>query len=138
MTFEITVRVEPDDIDALGHVNNIVYLRWVQDIAVAHWRAAAAPEHQAAVMWVVLRHEIDYKYPARSGDEILVRTRVGAGEGIRFERHTDILRSPDQKLLAQARTVWCPIDPKTGRPCKVPAGIRSLFSAGGGDCRPVA
>jgi acyl-CoA thioester hydrolase len=128
--FEQAVRVEPADIDALGHVNNTVYLRWVQDVAVAHWRAAAAPEHQAELSWLVVRHEIDYKHPAVLGDEIVVRTWVGAAEGLRFERHTEVLRHADRKLLARARTLWCPIDARTLRPCRVPADVREQFSTG--------
>ncbi len=128
--FEQTVRVEAADIDRLGHVNNTVYLRWVQDVAAAHWRAIAAPEHQAELAWVVIRHEIDYKHQAVLGDGVVLRTWVGAAEGLRFERHTEILRDGDRKVLAQARTVWCPVDARTGRPRRVPAEVRELFSAG--------
>src|SRR5436189_4683927 len=119
--FEITLRVEAADIDRLGHVNNIVYLRWVQDIAIAHWQSLAAPEHQAEILWMALRHEIDYKGQAVEGDEVIVRTWIGTAEGLRFERFTEMLRNADRKVLVQARTVWCPIDPKSGRPKRVPA-----------------
>ena len=67
---EITVEVAPEDIDELGHVNNIVYLRWIQDVATAHWRAAAPPDAVDAIAWVVRRHEIDYRHPALPGDRI--------------------------------------------------------------------
>ena len=69
--------VRPADVDELGHVNNTVYLRWVQEVATAHWQAVASAESQAAVVWVVMRHEIDYKAPALPGDEVLLRTWVG-------------------------------------------------------------
>src|SRR5262245_53552344 len=127
-TFELNVRAEPADIDRLGHVNNIVYLRWVQDIAIAHWRTLASLEHQEQIVWMALRHEIDYKSQAVLGDDILVRTWVGAADGLRFERFTEMLRGGDKKLLAQAKTIWCPIDPKSGRPKRVPQEIRLLFS----------
>ena len=126
--YELVVRAEAADIDRLGHVNNIVYLRWVQDVAVAHWQTLASPEHQAEIVWMALRHEIDYKGQAVEGDEILVRTWIGAAEGLRFERFTEMVRASDKKVIVQAKTIWCPIDPKSGRPKRVPAEIYRLFS----------
>lgn len=130
--FELPVVVQPPDIDELGHVNNVVYLRWTQDAAVAHWQAAASPSAQTALVWVVLRHEIDYKYPARLDDRILVRTWVGAASRFRFERYTEIVRAVDGRLLARVRTLWCPLDRQTGRPAKVGPEVRSRFAAGAG------
>lgn len=120
--------VQPGDIDGLNHVNNTVYLRWVQDVATAHWESLASPEAQAAIAWVVVRHEIDYKTAANLGDEILLRTWVGEASRLKFERFTEIRRKTDQQLLSQARTVWVPIDWKTGRPTRVPADVRARFS----------
>jgi acyl-CoA thioester hydrolase len=117
------------DIDELGHVNNAVYLRWVQEVATAHWQALASPEDQAAIVWVVMRHEIDYKAPAFARDEILLRTWVGAASRLTFERHTEIVRAADRQLLSQARTLWCPIGSGTGRPTRVSAEVRARFSA---------
>ena len=77
---------------------------------------------------MALRHEIDYKSQAVEGDEITVRTWIGTAEGLRFERFTEMTRISDRKVLVQARTVWCPIDPKSGRPKRVPAEIYRLFS----------
>src|SRR5579872_2930599 len=115
--FELPIRVEDSDIDALGHVNNIVYLRWVQDAAVAHWTAAAPLDEQARLRWVVLRHEIDYYcQAARAGDAIVARTWVGSATRVRFERHTELRRAADDCVLARARTVWCPIDAASRRP----------------------
>jgi acyl-CoA thioester hydrolase len=116
------------DIDELGHVNNIVYLRWVQDVATAHWRLIAPAESQATIVWMVLRHEIDYQSPALPTDGIILRTWVGGAEGLRFDRHTEVLRASDRKVLAKAKTVWCPIDPNTGRPKRVSEEVRKLFS----------
>ena len=126
--FELTLAVEPADIDALGHVNNVVYLRWVQDIAIAHWRAVASAADQERFLWVVVRHEIDYKQAALLGDGILARTWVGSATRIKFERHTELLRASDRCLLAKARTVWCPIDAVTGKPTSVSAEVRAGFS----------
>jgi len=131
-SFEQTLRVEAPDLDEQAHVNNVVYVRWVQDVATAHWHALAPPEARAELAWVALRHEIDYLSPARLGDEVVVRTRVGHAEGLTFERFTEIRRGGDERLLARSRTLWCPVDARTGRPRRVGAEIRALFSTAAG------
>jgi acyl-CoA thioester hydrolase len=127
-TFEQTLRVEPVDLDDQSHVNNVVYVRWVQDTATAHWLALAPPALRAELAWVTLRHEIDYVKPALLGDTLVVRTRVGAVERLTFERHTEVRRVGDDQLIARSRTLWCPVDPRTGRPRRVTAELRALFS----------
>lgn len=126
--FELPITVQPEEIDQLGHVNNVVYLKWVQEAAIAHWSAAAHPEDQASLFWVVTRHEIDYRRPAFEGDEILARTWIGSADRFAFDRHTELVRVKDGKVLATARTVWCPIDPTTGRPTDVSERVRRQFS----------
>ncbi len=126
--FELPISIEPADIDELGHVNNISYLRWVQDVAVAHWMAVSRPSDQAALRWVVLHHEIDYKQAAYIGDGIIARTWVGTASRLRFERHTELLRASDRSLLAKARTLWCPLDARTGKPTSVSPEVRAGFS----------
>jgi acyl-CoA thioester hydrolase len=126
--FETTVSVTPRDIDGQNHVNNTVYLRWVQEAATAHWGAIASVEVQETIGWVVLRHEIDYKAPAALGDEIVLRTWVGKATRLTFERFTEILRSSDSQLLSKARTLWCPVNAQTGRPVRVPMEVRQQFS----------
>jgi acyl-CoA thioester hydrolase len=126
--FERDFAIDPSDIDELGHVNNVVYLRWAQDIATAHWRAAAAPEHQEAIAWVALRHEIDYAHPALPGDGIIASTWVGSADAVRFERFVEILRARDRRVLARVRTLWCPISRATGRITRVGDDVRQLFS----------
>lgn len=126
--FEMIVPVLLGDIDEQNHVNNTVYLRWVQDVATAHWRAVANPEAQGSIGWVVLRHEIDYKAPAILDDEILLRTWVGKATRLTFERFTEIRRNRDGRLLSKARTLWCPINSQTSRPVRVSAEVRAQFS----------
>jgi acyl-CoA thioester hydrolase len=126
--FEMSVPVVAADIDEQDHVNNTVYLRWVQDVATAHWRALASREAQGTIGWIVLRHEIDYKVPATLGDEIVLRTWVGKASRLTFERFTEIRRKTDDQLLSQARTLWCPINAQTGRPMRVSADVRTRFS----------
>lgn len=126
--FELVVSVEPGDIDRQNHVNNTVYLRWVQDVAVAHWRALASNEAQEKIRWVVLRHEIEYKKPAFQNDRVKLRTWVGKATRITFERFTEIRRETDNQVLSTARTLWCPVDSQTGRPVRVSSEIRGQFS----------
>ena len=126
--FEITIKVLPSDIDQLGHVNNIVYLRWVQEAAIEHWRAFATAQQQEEIVWVVVRHEIDYKRAARHGDTVIACTWVGKAGARDFERFTEILLAADRKILAQGRTLWCPLDARSGRPLRLGADIRDRFS----------
>jgi acyl-CoA thioester hydrolase len=126
--FELPIQVAPDDIDELGHVNNVTYLRWVQDAAVAHWTAAAPAAEQARLFWIVLRHEIDYLHPAHLDDRLAAFTWVGTCTRLRFDRHTEIRRADDGRVLARARTVWCPIDATTRKPTPVSAELRARFS----------
>lgn len=126
--FELPIHVEEADIDELGHVNNVTYLRWVQEAALAHWTAVAPTAEQARLFWIVLRHEIDYRQAAHLGDAILARTWVGTATRLRFERHTEIVRAGDGCVLARARTLWCPIDAGTRKPATVTAEVRSRFS----------
>ncbi len=127
-SFEMSLTVQPEDIDQLGHANNVSYVRWVQEAATAHWRAAAPETDQERLVWVVLRHEIDYKRAAYLGDEIVARTWVGSATRVRFERHTELLHAKDRRVLACARTIWCPINVDTGRPAAVSAAVRACFS----------
>jgi acyl-CoA thioester hydrolase len=127
--FEIVLPVLPADLDQLGHVNNVTYVRWVQEAAIAHWTAVAPAADQAQVLWIVLRHEIDYLHQAFLGDEIVARTWVGSASRVRFERHTELLRAADRTVLAKARTLWCPIDAEKHRPVAVSADVRARFSA---------
>lgn len=126
--FEITVAVQSADIDQQDHVNNTVYLRWVQEVATAHWEALAPAAAREIIGWVVLRHEIDYKTPACLGDEVILRTWVGQATRVTFERFTEMRRATDRELLAQARTLWVPVNTATGKPTRVPPEVRAIFS----------
>jgi acyl-CoA thioester hydrolase len=127
-SFAVVLRVVPGDLDDQAHVNNIVYVRWVQDTAIAHWVALTTEADRAEVGWVCTRHEIDYLAPALLDDELEVRTRVGHARGLTFERHTDVRRLRDDRVLARSRTLWCPVDPRTARPRRVSDALRALFA----------
>jgi len=129
VVFALPLKVSEDDIDARGHANNVVYLRWVQEAATAHWQAGATAQQQADYAWVVARHEIDYLAPALAGEELLARTWVGEASGARFERYVEIWRPKDERLLARARSVWVALDGRTGRPRRVDAGLQRRFRA---------
>jgi acyl-CoA thioester hydrolase len=126
--YEIGIEIQPEDIDALGHVNNVVFLRWVQEAAAAHWTTLTSETQRREVAWVVARHEIDYKQPALPTDRVLARTWVGGATRHTFERHTEILRAGSDVLLARARTLWVSIDPTSGRPMTVSPEVRAVFS----------
>jgi len=98
--FEQVIHVAASDIDALGHVNNVVYVQWVQDVAVAHWQSLASPEAQAELVWMVLRHEIDYKRPARLGEEVILHLGGDVGRTTLRAAH----RGPSGQRSSTART----------------------------------
>ena len=112
--YEVVREVTDADADELGHVNNVVYVQWIQDIAGEHWRRTAAPELVETVAWALVRHELDYKRPAYPGDTVTVRTWVGAATPVRYERHVEIV-DDDERLLVRSRTEWAPVDRETGR-----------------------
>jgi acyl-CoA thioester hydrolase len=121
------VAILDGDIDRQGHVNNVAFVRYVQGVAVAHWRAEAPADLQAAYTWVVRRHEVDYLKPGRPDDELTARTWVGEPSGASWERFTEIVRAADGQRLATARTVWVLLDAATGRPRRVdPRMVQSL------------
>ncbi len=126
--FELDIRIKAEDIDELGHVNNVVYLSWVQDVAIAHWAFLTTPAHRERLVWVALRHEIDYVAQAVLGEAILARTWTGMARGLRFARHTEIIRVNDGKQLAKAVTQWCPLDRASGRPSRLPTEIAAFFA----------
>lgn len=125
--FERRITAAAEDADELGHVNNAVWVRWIQDMAVAHWEAVAPPEHRDAYVWVVTRHEIDYLRAVLPGETVTGRTWVGeAPKGARFDRHVEFV-GEDGKPRVKARTTWAILDRETGRPLRVPAEVAAPF-----------
>jgi acyl-CoA thioester hydrolase len=125
--FEMALTAGPEHIDELGHVNNAIWVQWIQQVAVAHWDSVADAEHKDAYYWVVVRHEIDYLRAALPGDRITARTWVGeTPRGARFDRHMEF-RATDGKIYVRARTDWAIIDKALGRPIRVPAEVVAPF-----------
>ena len=115
------------DIDENSHVNNVVYLRWAQDMGVAHWRSLAPGEEQARWAWVALRHEVDYRRALKPGEVAHGRTWVAETvDGPRFDRFIRI-DAEDGAMCAQVKTTWCLIEQATGRPKRVPAWMMEMF-----------
>lgn len=125
MKFEHSFIVKAEDIDGQGHVNNVRYLQWIQDVAVAHWLSRATEEQKATIVWVVMRHEIDYLRPAFENEEISVATWVGEPKGAKWERFTEIRRG--DKILVKAKSIWVALDKQTLRPRRVDAKLKDTF-----------
>lgn len=120
-----TVTVAANHLDELNHVNNVVYLQWVQDMAKEHWFSLAKEPFIEEHFWVVVRHELDYKKQAFLNDEITVTTFVESFKGPFSIRCVEFRRG--EELLVKARSNWCLIDQKTEKPKRVPQGIADLF-----------
>ena len=120
----------PDDIDEMGHVNNAVWVTWMEAVATAHWTRDAAPEHVAAYAWVVTRHEIDYRGNVREGERVEALTEIpDAPSGARFDRHITFTNDAG-KAIVKARTTWAMVDRATGRLMRVPREVAAPFLPG--------
>lgn len=121
------IKVSKLAIDQRGHVNNLVYLQWCLDAAEAHWISKTTPALRETYVWYVLSHHIDYKASAFEGEDLQIETWVTVTEGVKSERHYKIFRIKDQKILVEARTLWCLLNGKTLRPTKITDEISNLF-----------
>ena len=125
--FEHRITARPEHIDELGHVNNAVWVQWIQEVALAHWYSVADPAHQDDYIWVVVRHQIDYLRAVGVGETVTGRTWVGeAPKGARFDRLMEFL-GDDGKVRVKARTTWAIIDKASGRPLRVPPEVIAPF-----------
>jgi acyl-CoA thioester hydrolase len=111
------IRILPEDIDFMGHVNNARYLGWVQDVVLAHWQKLAPAEEVAGKAWVALKHEITYRKPAFLADDIVARTVLEKVAGARAFYATVIARGED--VLAEVQSMWCCIDTLSQRPARI-------------------
>ena len=122
-----TFTAQSQHIDELGHVNNAVWVDWIQQIATAHWSAVAAPDHQAAYIWVVTRHEIDYRGNIGPGESVTAETFIpSAPTGARFDRRVDFRNAAGQ-VIVSARTTWAMIDKASGRLSRVREEVTAPF-----------
>ena len=124
-----TFVAEPSHIDELGHVNNAVWVQWIQDLATAHWDAAAREQDRAAFYWVVIRHEIDYRGNIAAGESALGTTWIeGEPRGAKSVRAVEFTREGGQRLVS-ARTTWAMLDKDSGRPARVRPDVIAPFMA---------
>lgn len=119
------VHVRPDDIDHMGHVNNSVYLKWVQDAVVEYWRRIAPPEAVRRHLWVALRHDIVYRRPAFLGDDIEATVITEGVRGCRASFRTLIKRG--EQVLAEVSSSWCCLDARSRRPARPARDVVKRF-----------
>lgn len=125
--YEKQLVVEKKHLDKQKHVNNVQYVQWVQEVAEEHWEARASEEQKSKVIWVVVKHEINYKKEAFLGDRISLQTYVGDTTHVTSIRHVIIKNADTDKLLAEAKTTWCLLDAKTKKPVKISDELKRVF-----------
>ncbi len=128
--FEFHHTVAGDEIDSLGHANNVAFVDWMQSAAAAHSSAQGWPGRRYQEIgkgWVVRSHRVEYLEPAYPGDPVVVRTWVAAMKKATSLRRYRILREPDGALLATAETLWAFIDYATHHPHRIPSEVVESF-----------
>ena len=130
-TYSKTIKVTKNVIDENGHVNNVVYVQWMQDIAVEHYSAIGGIQAQGPEStWVIREHKIEYYLPAFEGDEVEIRTWVENVRRVRSLRKYEFVRKLDGKVLVKGETDWVFVDVKTGSPRAVPEEVITVFQNG--------
>ena len=119
------IGIVPDDIDHMGHVNNSVYLKWVQEAVVRYWESLAPPEAVARHLWVALSHEIKYRRPAFLDDLVVADVIAEKVEGARAAFTTFIMRGED--VIAEVKSSWCCLDAVSKRPARLARDIIARF-----------
>lgn len=125
--FRASFLARAEHIDELGHVNNVVYLDWAQQLATMHWRHVSPPEHLDGDVWVALRHEVDYRDAALEGETLEARTWLGEIAGVRFARHVDLRKPGASRFSARVVTWWCRLDRQTRKPKRIDESVISAF-----------
>jgi acyl-CoA thioester hydrolase len=130
--FQLDLVVSENDIDALGHAGNVAFVRWIQDVAIAHSESVGLGLEfymRLGSVFVVVRHEIDYLRPALRGDGVEARTWISSVMAAKCQRATELVRAADGRPLARGLTTWAFIELATGRPRRIPAEVRAAFAA---------
>ena len=125
--YEKKLKVDEKHLDKQKHVNNVQYVQWVQDVAEEHWEVRASKEQKAKVIWVVIRHEIDYKKETFLDDNISLQTYVGETTHVTSIRHVIIKNADTGKLIAEAKSTWCLLDAESKKPVRISEDLRSVF-----------
>ena len=123
----LTLTALPEHIDVMGHVNNAVWVQWLEVMAAAHWAADAPAAYIDGYVWLVTRHEIDYRGNIGVGESVIAETFIPDGpKGARFDRCVEF-RNSAGKVIVSARSTWAMIDKVSGRLCRVPAEVAAAF-----------
>ncbi len=128
--YQKKIEVKENDIDVNRHVNNISYVKWMQEIAMEHSAALGWPGDryfQFNVVWVVRRHTIDYRHQAWLHDTILAETWVSEMKRVSSVRKYRFTRMSDGALLAEAETLWGFISTETGHPVRILPEVDNVF-----------
>ncbi|CAG1015290.1 thioesterase III [Anaerolineales bacterium] len=127
-TYVKSFTIPQNAIDENGHVNNVVYVQWMQDIAVEHYASIGGIEAQGPdATWVVRSHKVEYFLPAYEGEEVEVRTWVENIQRVRSLRKYEFVRKADEKILVKGETDWVFVDIKSGRPLAIPKEVAGVF-----------
>lgn len=124
--FQLTVL--PEHIDNQQHVNNVVYVQFMQEVANRHWQKVVTPELDQEVVWVVRKHKIEYLAPAYLGEVLEIRTCTGDHTAVTWNRHYEIIRLSDQKRIIRAKSSWVLLDKISGKPRRIDEAILTVFS----------
>ena len=129
-TYSKTITIPESAIDENGHVNNVIYVQWMQDIAVEHYESIGGtkPMKLIGATWVVHEHRIEYLLPAYAGEEVQIRTWVENLRRVRSLRKYEFVRKSDGKVLVRGETDWIFVDVKSGRPIAIPETVIAVFS----------
>ncbi|MDX6747304.1 thioesterase family protein [Polaribacter sp. PL03] len=123
--FELKLIVTSENIDDLNHVNNVVYVEWMDKVAFEHWAFLTKNNPLPEYIWVVVKHEIEYLKQAVLGDVITVRTWVGETKGFKSERLMEFYKN--NLLLVKAKTVWGMLDAKTYKPSRIRENVLKVL-----------
>lgn len=127
--YKKSITVGAEVIDANGHVNNVAYVQWMQDVAIEHFGSLGGIEAMGPdVTWVAAEHKVQYLAQAREGDVIEMRTWVDEMRRVRSLRRYEFIREADGKVLARGETQWAVVNAETGAPAPIPAGVARIFA----------
>ena len=126
-SLEQEITVTKNDLDDLNHVNNIIYIRWIQEIAKFHWESLVSNDIRKNYYWVLLEHQIKYLHPAFLGDKIKIKTYIEKTGGIKSNRIVEIYNTDTNILIVKSKTIWCLINVKSNKPSRITDEIRQAF-----------
>ena len=123
--FEKKLQVTPNHLDELNHVNNVIYVQWVNDIAAEHWKSVSNTTVERLYYWVLIKHEIQYKGQAFLGDEVIIKTYFSDTTELKSNRIVEFFR--EGKLITQSKTTWCLMDRGTNRVCRIAGEVNEII-----------